>query len=140
VQFSIWQVQIYMYKYFSSGFIITRNYSCDFSCNNLLRGNFNDCFALQCLNLWNGFLIYLNPSSSRRDKTIYISISLLFLKITWDYSCDFAYRCSSQGELQRLFSFTSFKLMEWIHIWYKSQAILDLTSPYIYIYVFLFYL
>jgi hypothetical protein len=54
------------------------------------------------------------PSSFRRDKSIYNSIFLLSLKITWLYTCEYEYKLDSDLELDRTFGITVPKLMELI--------------------------
>jgi hypothetical protein len=70
--------------------IITWLYSCGFE-SKIEFPNCNACFAWRCLKLWNHILIIWYPSYSRHDKSIYIIISLLSLKITLLYSCECEY-------------------------------------------------
>jgi hypothetical protein len=78
---------------------------------NIETANFNLCFALWCLNLWNGYAIDINPDHFSTRKGHIFQYFLLTLQITWLYTCGSSNNSCSYREIRRIFCMTVTKLV-----------------------------
>jgi hypothetical protein len=91
--------------------------------------NFNLCFARQCLNLWNPFVIDIRPEQLSTSQVHIYQYYYSFIKRTWIYSCDFERNALHTANCNVHFTWQVTKIVKSIHRCYKTRAIFEMQSP-----------